>query len=183
MLISLQIQLILSFQKWAVLPISPHQRQYSKSWPSNSYWLHWKRSSSRTYWYQILFKESWNNTTGCTSLRQFLPLQKFFIWYIRLFMAISTKAPIHVCISHRISQRVLFGVQLHVKYIPGTNDGNWSAPENIPFVPFVLQFNGSVNTSFPSICQHLNRAVAGRSRYNCHCEGLLVSFQIVTSQN
>ena len=48
---------ILSFQKWAVLPISPHQRQYSKSWPSNSYWLHWKRSSSRTYWYQILFKE------------------------------------------------------------------------------------------------------------------------------
>ena len=57
MLISLQSQLILSFQKWAVLPISPHQRQYSKSWPSNSYWLHWKRSSSRMYWYQILFKE------------------------------------------------------------------------------------------------------------------------------
>ena len=63
------------------------------------------------------------------------------------------------------------------------NDANWSAAEDIPFVPFVLQFIGSGNTSFPSICKHLNGAVAGRSRYNCHCEGLLVSPQIVTSQN
>ena len=103
-------------------------------------------------------------------------------------MAISTKAPIHVCIFHRISQKVLFGVQLHVKIYPWyvekkpinfCNDGNWSAAD----VPFVLQFYGSGNTSFPSTCKRLNGAVAGRSRYNCHCEGLLVSFQIVTSQN
>ena len=106
-------------------------------------------------------------------------------------MAFPTKAPTYVCNSHRISQRVLCGVQLHVKYpwyvekkpINFWNDGNWSAPENIPFVPFVLQFNGSGNTLFPSTCKRLNGAVAGRSRYNCHCEGLLVSFQIVTSQN
>ena len=32
------------------------------------------------------------------------------------------------------------------------NNGNWSAAENIPCIPFVLQFNGSGNTSFPSTC-------------------------------
>ena len=64
------------------------------------------------------------------------------------------------------------------------NNGNWSAAEKIPFIPFVLQFNGSGNTSFPRTCKRLNGAVAGRSRYNCHCEGLLVSFfLLVTSQN
>jgi len=64
------------------------------------------------------------------------------------------------------------------------NNGNWSAAENIPCIPFVLQFIGSGNTSFPRTCKRLNGAVAGRSRYNCHCEGLLVSFfLLVTSQN
>ena len=44
----------------------------------------------------------------------------------------STKAPIYVCNSHRISQRVLFGVQFHVKYIPGTSKRNQSTSGMMP---------------------------------------------------
>jgi len=77
------------------------------------------------------------------------------------------------------STRKIYPWYVEKKPINFWNDGNWSAAD----VPFVLQFYGSGNTSFPSTCKHLNGAVAGRSRYNCHCEGLLVSFQIVTSQN
>ena len=39
-----------------------------------------------------------------------------------------------------------------------------------------INFVGFLNKTFSVRCEHLNRAVAGRSRFNCHCEGLIVFY-------
>ena len=54
------------------------------------------------------------------------------------------------------------------------NAVDWSVVEGLITFIYVHQFCWLFTKHSQAGCEHLNRAVAGRSRFNCLCEGLIV---------
>ena len=112
------------------------------------------------------------------SWHQFLPLQKFFDWnFILYLLPLRTHQKLQAHETDFFSLAFRSIVQVRREFSPTNiwNAVDWSVVEGSNTFVYVHQFCWLFWTKHcQAWCEHLNRAVAGRSHFNCHCEGLIV---------